>query len=128
MLAGRKQKHGPLLKELLAYAIENKFLRNENFEGWARQTLINAETRTMYEAIEEMNSLGLDQMEYDEKNIEIKEIDHDHDYLSVLLETIPQSRNHFAHGSTSLHHQVLGTLQVVYEIINQIYPKGREVE
>lgn len=117
----QKREHGPGLRRLLKYAVENGFLRNENFEVWRHKTWLNAKMRTMYEGLEEMSRLGLDEMEHDESKIEIKGVDRNHDYLAVLLETIPYLRNHYAHGSKSLHNQVLGTIQVVKEIVNQIF-------
>lgn len=124
LVAGEpKREHGPGLKQLLTYAIEKGFLKNENFEVWRHRTQVNAKMRTMYEEIEEMRRLGLDQMELDESKVEIKDVDRNHDYLTILLETIPYLRNHYAHGSKSLHIQVLATVQVVAEIINQIFPK-----
>lgn len=119
----QKREHGPGLRRLLTYAIENGFLRNENFEVWHRQTWVNAKMRTMYESLEEMGRLCLDQMEHDESMVQIKEVDSNHDYLAILLETMPYLRNHYAHGSKSLDNQVLGTLQIVSEIVNQIYPR-----
>lgn len=120
----QKREHGPGLRHLLRYAVENGFLRNEDFEVWRHKTWLNAKMRTMYEGLEEMSRLGVEQMEYDESKIEIKDVDRNHDYLAILLETIPYLRNHYAHGSKSLHNQVLGTVQVVKEIINQIFSKN----
>ncbi len=117
----KKRKFGPGLKKLLSYAVEKGYLKNENFEIWRHQTQVRARERTMYENIEEMERLGLKEMEFDENKVEIKEEDRDHDYLAILLDTMPWLRNHYAHGSKSLHNQVVGTLQVVSEIINQIY-------
>jgi len=123
-----KREHGPGLKRLLTYAIEKGLLKNENFEVWRHRTRVNAKMRTMYEEIEEMGRLGLDRMELDESKVEIKDVDRNHDYLTILLETIPYLRNHYAHGSKSLHNQVLGTVQIVAEIINQIFPKSESAK
>lgn len=128
LVAGEpKREHGPGLKQLLTYAIEKGFLKNENFEVWRHRTQVNAKMRTMYEEIEEMSRLDLDQMELDESKVEIKDVDRNHDYLTILLETIPYLRNHYAHGSKSLHNQVLGTVQIVAEIINQIFPENESM-
>jgi len=122
-----KRGFGLGLRQLLSHAIENGYLKNENFEMWRHQTWVNAKMRTIYESLEEMGRLGLDQMEHDESMVQIKEVDRNHDYLANLLEAIPYLRNRYAHGSKSLHNQVLGTLQVVLEIINQIYqPKSAD--
>ncbi len=123
MLSGgkKKRKCGPGLKTLLSYAANSGYLANEKFEVWRHTTMVRATERAMIEALEEMDRRGLSEAKFDETNIEIKDVDRDHDYLSVLLETIPALRNHYAHGSKSLHNQVLGTIQVVAEIINQIF-------
>lgn len=44
------------------------------------------------------------------------------EYLNFLANYLPEIRNHYAHGTPMLHNQVLITLEVVSEIINQIYP------
>lgn len=114
--------HGPGLKRLLAYAIEMGYLKNENFKDWHHHTEMRARHRMLMEDIKEMSRLGLTEMAGSD-SIEIKDVDRDHDMLQAILENFPWLRNHYAHGSKSLHNQVRGTLQVVSEIINQIYPK-----
>lgn len=121
----KKQKFGPGLKRLLSYAVDKGYLKNENFELWRRRVTVRARERSMFEAIEEMNRRGLKKMEFDENQIEIKEEDRDFDYLAILLKAMPWLRNHYAHGSKSLHDKVWETLQVVSEIINQIYAERR---
>ena len=94
-------------------------------------TWVRAKERHVIESIKEIQRLGLDQMEIDESRIEMAAQDHARDYLATLLESISFLRNHSAHGSTSLHNQVLGTFQVVSEIINRLRPlpdgEGRPV-
>jgi len=43
------------------------------------------------------------------------------EYLEILLKTIPQLRNHYAHGSTSLFESVLHTFEIVSELLNAAY-------
>lgn len=117
----KKREFGPGLKRLLSYAVENGYLRNENFEVWRRQTEMRARERTMYEITEEMDRLGLEKMEIDESKIEVKDVDRDYDYLKVLLKTMPWLRNRHAHGTKLLDNHALGTIRLVSEIINQIY-------
>ena len=52
--------------------------------------------------------------------------DRDCTYLPVLLEALPFTRNTYAHGSTMLHDQVLGTFELVCEILNQIFEPGSD--
>lgn len=120
-------KHGPGLRRLLKHAVEKCALKNDGFEVWCRTTALRAENRTMYELIERMNKLGLDEIEFDETNVVIKDEDRDHDYLGNMLENVPEIRNHYAHGSSTLHNQVIGTLRLVKEIINQLWPASPEV-
>ncbi|MBI3430121.1 MAG: hypothetical protein HY050_08740 [Actinobacteria bacterium] len=122
----KKRKFGPGLKALLSYAVKKGYLKNEHFEVWRNQTRVRAWQRSLYEQMDEMERLGLEKMEFDETRIEIKDVDRDHEYLAILLKTIPWLRNHYAHGSKTLHNQVLITLQIVSEIINQIYPESSD--
>jgi len=121
--AGEKKfKFGPGLKRLLSYAVKKGHLKNENFEVWRNRTENQARQRTEFEIIKEMDQLGLEKMVFDESQIKIKEEDRNHDYLATILETMPWMRNHYAHGTKSLDNQVLGTIKLVAEVINQIYP------
>lgn len=122
----KKREFGPGLMRLLDYAVSNGHLKNENFEVWQQRTLMRAQQRTETEACNEMSRRGLDEIVIDETQYEIKEEDRDHDYLATLLETLPWLRNHYAHGSASLDNQALGTIKVVSEIINQIYPGNNQ--
>lgn len=119
----KKREFGPGFKRLLSYAVEKGYLKNENFEIWRRQTEMRAWERTMHETTEEMERLGLEKMEIDESKIEIKDVDQDHDYVKVLLKTMPWLRNRHAHGTKLLDNHALGTIRLVSEIVNQIYPE-----
>ena len=121
----KKNKAKPSLNELLTYAVENGYLRNENFSVWQHHTEMRARQRTETEIWEEAQRAGLNEVTYDDTQYEIKDVDRDHDYLGPVLKTIPGTRNHYAHGSKSLHSQVLGTIKLVAEIINQIYPESK---
>jgi hypothetical protein len=117
----KKREFGPGLKRLLTYAVETGHLKNENFEVWRHRTEIRARHRTEKEAFDEMERLGLEEMVIDDTRFEIKDEDRDHDYLAIILETLPWFRNQYAHGTWSLDDQALGTIKLVAEIINQIY-------
>jgi hypothetical protein len=71
---------------------------------------------------EEMDRTGLTEALLDPSKVEITEQDKDWDLTSVLAETIPKIRNGYAHGSSTLHNQVLGTFEIVAEFINQLWP------
>jgi len=124
---GRDGERKPGLRRLLRYAIKEGYLKNEGFEAWRRTTELRARDRTMFDLLEEMNSLGVDELEFDESEIVIKDEDRDHDYLANVLENTPELRNHYAHGSSSLNGQSLGSLKLAQEIINQLWPIAPEI-
>ena len=116
-----KREHGFGLRNYLKFAAKKGYIRNEDFEVWRQGVLIRARDRHFFESVEEMERLGLTEMEVDESKIEIKEEDKESDYVGILLESIPYQRNHYAHGSKSLHKTVLGTFRIVSEIINSLW-------
>lgn len=118
----KKREFGPGLKRLLSYAVESGCLRNENFSVWQHRTERRAQKRTEDEIWEEAKRNGLNEITFDETQYEIKDVDRDHEYLETIIKTLPWLRNHYAHGSKSLDNQALGTMKLVAEIINQIYP------
>ena len=81
----------------------------------------------MYEKGDEMQEKGLDRIEMDYSEVEVTDIDKNLGYINDLIEMLPKLRNHYAHGTKMLHNRVLGTIQVVSEIINQIYPETDNV-
>jgi hypothetical protein len=48
--------------------------------------------------------------------------DYSADALSIFIETLPAIRNALAHGSAMLHPTVLGTFEIVADLVNQLYP------
>lgn len=123
MLAAGEKKRGagPGLKQLLRYALEHDYLKDENFSAWQQRTVQRAKDRTERELWEEARRNGLDKIQIDETQYEIKDEDRDHEYMNILVEVIPRLRNHYAHGSNSLDNRALDTIQLVAEMINQIY-------
>ena len=118
----KKREFGPGLKLLLTYAVKKGHLKDENFSVWQNRTEMRAKQRTVSEIWEEAKRNGLNEITFDETQYEIKDVDRDHEYLETVIKTMPWLRNHYAHGSTSLHNQILGTIKLAAEIINQIYP------
>lgn len=64
---------------------------------------------------------NLEQIELDYSQAVPNDQDRNWNYLPILLEALPGIRNTYAHGSNMLHNQVLGTLELVCEILNQIF-------
>lgn len=125
MLAAGEKKYefGPGLTRLLTYATENGYLKNENFSVWQEGTKNRAQWRTEQEIWKEAQQRGTSEIAFDDTQYEIKDVDRDHEYWEKVIKVIPWLRNMYAHGSTSLHNQVVGTINLVSEIINQIYPE-----
>jgi hypothetical protein len=119
----KKREHGPSLRRLMKYALDTGHLRNEGFELWQRKTAARTRQRTIIEQITEMQRLGLHEMSFDHANVQITDEDKAHDYVHRLVDSLPDLRNHFAHGSRSLDHQSIAAIRVVAEVINQVYPR-----
>ena len=118
----KKREFGPGLKRLLSYAAKKGYLKNENFSVWRHRTEIRAQMRTEDEIWKEAQRNGLSEITFDEAQYEIKDVDRDHEYLEIIIKSLPWLRNHYAHGSKSLHSQELDTIRLVSEIINHIFP------
>jgi hypothetical protein len=119
---GRQLKH--TLWPLLKFAVDTGAIRNEGFRQWRDQVDFRARQRYAMEKREEMFASGLHKFELDYTQVEPNEEDREWDYLSRLQEVLPKIRNCYAHGSTLLHQQVLGTLELVSEILNQLFHKA----
>lgn len=119
----RPRQKEPMLHGLLQYAIDRGLVRNEGFSRWHASALDRARQRTDMTNLERMERLGLDSFETDEDTpLEILPEDQDWDLVSVLRETLHRRRNGHAHGSGGLTSQVLGTLELVAEVLNQVFP------
>lgn len=116
-IAGRE----PTLKPLLRYAIDIKLIQNQGFRRWNERVLERAKHRYAHERLCELIERDLDQIEMDYNQAAPNDEDRGWDYLPILFEVLPEIRNGYAHGSTMLHSQVLGTLEVVCEILNQVF-------
>lgn len=116
-IAGRE----PTLKPLLRYAIDINSIQNQGFRRWNEKVLERAKHRYAHERLLELIERNLDQIELNYNQAAPNDEDREWDYLSILLEVLPEIRNGYAHGSTMLHSQVLGTLELVCEILNQLF-------
>lgn len=116
------------LKPLLRYAVDKRFVKNEGFKGWHEAAKRRAKARYEHERIDEMRENDFEQIDMDYSGVEVTDIDKNIGYIDDLIELLPKLRNHYAHGTKMLHNRVLGTVQVVSEIINQIYPETTNVD
>ncbi len=119
-----RNKDGKLyLKGSLRYAIDRGYVRHEGFRRWNEAAQRRAAGRYEMEKTDEMYANGLKQIDLDYSKVTVTDADRNWEYLSFLSDFLPELRNSYAHGTTMLHNQVLTTLEVVSEIINQIYPE-----
>jgi hypothetical protein len=113
----------PTLRPLLEYAVKQELIRNEGFEVWRNRGEIRSRARVRMEKLQEMSDGNLDEITWDESDIEVRPEDLDWDYTAMLVEYLPGLRNMHAHGSTNLHNLTLDSIRVVREIINQLYER-----
>lgn len=118
-----KQKQ-PMLAGMLRYAIDQGLIRNDGFRRWHHAADQRARERRSLEAIQTMIDQGLDRMEIDDDApVEVAPQDQQWDLVSILSNSLPSLRNELAHGSPMLTRQVRGTLELVAEILSQLYPE-----
>lgn len=110
------------LRGALRYAISHGYVKHEGFRRWNEAAQRRAIHRYEMEKRNEMYIKGLKQIGLDYSEVTVIDADRNWEYLNSLEEYLPELRNHYAHGTTMLRNQVLTTLEVVSEIINQIYP------
>ena len=113
----------PALQALLQFAIDQNHVKNEGFETWRKITFKKARSRYKRNKSHEMHEKGLNQITLNYDEVEIGEEDKDWNYVQILYEVLPKTRNDHAHGSDELDsfHGPLHTIQIVSEVINQIY-------
>lgn len=110
------------LKPLLRYAIDKGYLRHERFRRWNEQAEMRAQSRYRLEKIQEMQERGLDRIELDYSDIEVIDEDRNWAYLENVLEGLSETRNSHAHGSTSVYSPSVATIELVAEVVNQLFP------
>ena len=121
-----KQKRA-MLAGLLGYAIDQGLIRNEGFRRWHIAAEHHAKQRREWAAVKTMIDQQLASMQTDDDEpLVITPDDQRWDLVGVLRESLPQTRNDLAHGSTALTRQVLGDIELVAEIINQLYAESIE--
>lgn len=111
----------PTMRPLLKYAIDIGLIKNEGFRQWREEVQRRAENRYRDEQIIAMAESGLTSCELRYDDVVPNGQDKDFDYLDLLKKILPSIRNSHAHGSTNLSNQVLGTFELVREILDQVY-------
>ncbi len=115
----------PMLAGMLGYAMDHGLIRNEGFRRWHEAAEHQARERRSMEAIRTMLDQNLESMEINEDGpVQVAPEDQHWDLVETLRGSMPSLRNQLAHGGPMLTNQVLGTLELVAEILSQLYPEG----
>lgn len=118
----RPSQRQPTLHGMLGYAIDQGLLRNQGFSRWHAAAENKARQRRDWEAMRRLVDDGLDVVEVDDmESVVITPEDQRWDLLAVLREGLHRARNELAHGSSMLSHQVRGDIELVAEMLNQLY-------
>jgi hypothetical protein len=119
--ADKKTRRPPTLEPLLRRAAALGLIRNEGFQRWHAAGRMRAVERYQQEQLESMIAQELDSVEFDEADATVTPEDLSWDLVEVLLGTLHKHRNMHAHGGPHLMPNVLGTFELVAEILNQIF-------
>jgi hypothetical protein len=112
----------PTLFGLLNFAIDQGLICNEGFKRWHEVAAQKAHHRQRMDVIQTMIDGQLDELEIDgDAPLVIKPEDQSWDLVAILRKTLHKARNARAHGGSELTRQVLGTIELIAEILNQVY-------
>lgn len=120
--------HGPKAKvprglaKLISLAMAEKLITNDGLRANERLARQRASHRLSMEQIREMNSRGVTEMAFPDVPIQPLPEDYAHDSLKIFEQNLPMIRNEYAHGSAMLHNTVLGTFEIVTDLVNQLFP------
>lgn len=107
---------------LLNHAIDMGLVRNEGFSRWHRAGERKSRQRQDLDRLAMMEQLGLQELEFDpEAPVEVLPEDQHWDLVAVLRRSLSSRRNGHAHGEGGLTPAVYGTLELVCEILNQLF-------
>jgi hypothetical protein len=111
------------LRLYMEYLARHQLIQNEDFPIWHTRNRQAAEEAYRAEVLVKMKAQGLTEYQWDESQIDESAFDVEWNYVEVLCETIPKIRNDYAHGSKTLHNQVLRSFQNISIIINKMYER-----
>lgn len=118
---GPNSKWIPTLAKMLETARRDGLIDNGGMRATERWALRRARDRVANEATRKLIESGADSIEYDLDGAVPEPQDYSDDALSIFIETLPAIRNTYAHGRAMLHPTVLGTFEIVTDLINQIF-------
>lgn len=119
---GPKAKVPRGLGKLISLAMAEKLIANDGLRANERLARQRAAHRVSMEQIREMEARGLTEMAFEDVPIQPLPEDYAHDSLKIFEQNLPWIRNEYAHGSAMLHNMVLGTFEIVTDLVNQLFP------
>lgn len=111
------------LRLYMGYLARHQLIQNEDFPIWHMRNRIAAEEAYSEKINKIMDENNLQEYQWDESQIDESAFDVKWNYVEVLCNTIPKIRNDYAHGSKTLHNQVLLSFQNISVIINKMYER-----
>lgn len=121
---GLASKWVPSLTKMLETARKDGLISNAGMRASERWALRRARDRVSDEATRRLIESGAAFVEYDLDGVVPEQQDYRDDALKIFTETLPEIRNIYAHGSSMLHSTVLGTFEIVTDLINQLFPQA----
>jgi hypothetical protein len=118
---GRASTWIPTLTKMLETARNDGLISNAGMRATERWALRRARYRVSYEAPRRLIESGAEFIEFDSDGAVPEPQDYCDDPLAIFIETLPEIRNTYAHGSAMLHPTVLGTFEIVTDLINQLF-------
>jgi hypothetical protein len=110
----------PTLRRLLDQAKREGWIRNESFPSLRRMATENARMAKLALRLPTMTTnedYPIVEPTEDEINAEVRTLD----FVQILAENVPQLRNWLAHGSSMLSPRSIRTLELVAEVVNQLF-------
>jgi hypothetical protein len=112
----------PGLSKMLETARKDGLISNSGMRATERWAMRRARDRVSSEATRRLIESGAEFIEFDPDSAVPEPQDYSDDALSIFMETLPMIRNTYAHGSSMLHPTVLGTFEIVTDLVKQLYP------
>lgn len=112
----------PSLSKMLETARKDGLISNAGMRATERWAMLRARNRVSDHATRRLIESGAEFIEFDPDSAVPEPQDYSADALSIFIETLPAIRNALAHGSSMLHPTVLGTFEIVADLVNQLYP------
>jgi hypothetical protein len=110
----------PGLKFLLKDAQERGLISNGRFGPSKRRASIRAKQRQEFEVMRAMQAQGVEEQVWEFSDSDVRPEDWE-DWLSHVVDALPERRNDHAHGTSMLYPAVLGTFETVHDLICQLW-------